>query len=346
MAPLQSATLSPEQLPPPAGSHWERSDTERSEHSERSRLVRLPAEWRDVIRQLTALRCLEVGVSTWQFVTDTPYLYWEGRWQSRRETMRRLEVVVDGQVVTSQDLADAEVDTTLCLFDGLDGRSHQVVLHFPPTTTLELCRVMAHPSAVFIPPRPRVVWCSWGDSITQGTLCDSARQSYVQIAAQALGWTAVNRGFGGAGCPDPMTAVAIAADDTWHVLTIAIGVNDAALGVLTPREFALMYTSCMDILTDRRPTRPIVCLSPIVCTLEETETGVRVAARTRQFRQVVRDVVAHVDHPNVLYLDGLDMLSEADVLVDDIHPGVTGHALMAERLVSRLTVVGQGAGLC
>jgi lysophospholipase L1-like esterase len=346
MVPWPWTVLSPEQLPPPTGSHWERTDPERSERGERSRLVRFPAEWRDVIRRLTALRCLEVGVSTWQFVTDTPYLCWEGRWQNRRETMRRLEVVVDGQIVTSKDLADAEDDTALCLFDGLDGQPHQVVLHFPPTSTLELRQVMARPGALFIPHRPHVVWCSWGDSITQGTLCDSAQQSYVQIATRALGWTAVNRGFGGAGCPDPMTAVAIAADDTWHVLTIAIGVNDAALGMVTAREFALMYTSCLNILTERRPTRPIVCVSPIVCTLEQSEAGVPVAARTRQIRQMIRDVVLSMDQPSVLYLDGLDLLSEEDALVDDIHPGVAGHALMAERLASRLAAIVRGAGLC
>ena len=125
----KSTTLPAEDLPPPAGSHWERCD------SRHSRLVRFTYERRETIRQLTALRSLEVGVSAWEFVTDTPHLSWVGRWQSRREAMRRLEVAVDGRIVTSVEIDDREDDGIICLFHGLDGKAHHVTVYYPPTTT-------------------------------------------------------------------------------------------------------------------------------------------------------------------------------------------------------------------
>lgn len=330
LLPSSAAVLAPPGLPAPAGSAWEEAG------DRRWRLARFSAGWREAIRQLTALRSLEVGVSTWQFVTNSPYLAWRGRWTSRRQEMRRLEVAIDEEVATSIEVEDAEADRPMLLFEGLDGGFHRVQIYFPATTSLELVEVLVEPGSSFSLPSPGRRWCSWGDSITQGTLCPSARESYVQRVAQALGWTAINRGFGGAGCPDPMTAVAIAATAPWDVLTIAIGVNDAALGLVQPAEFGRMYENCLKIICQRQPGKPVLCISPIVCTLEVTETGVRVAARAAQIRQVIGEVVARCGYPNVAYLDGLELLPEEAALVDEVHPGPAGQAQMAGRLAPRL----------
>jgi lysophospholipase L1-like esterase len=327
--PSSAAVLAPPGLPAPAGSTWEEMG------GRRWRLARFSAGWREVIRQLTALRSLEVGVSTWQFVTNSPYLAWRGRWATRRGEMRRLEVAVDGEVVTSVEVEDAEVDRLMLLFEGQDGDFHRVQIYYPATTSLELAEVLVEPGSSFSLPSPGRRWCSWGDSITQGTLCPSGRESYVQRVAQSLGWMAINRGFGGAGCPDPLTAIAIATVP-WDILTIAIGVNDAALGLVQPAEFGRLYEICLEIICQRQPGKPVLCISPIVCTLEVTETGVPVAARTAQIRQVIGETVARADYPNVAYLDGLELLAEEAALVDQIHPGPAGQAQMADRLAPRL----------
>ena len=324
--PAAPISLTPPTLPAPAGSAWEETA------GRRWRLVRFSAGWREVIRHLTALRSLEVGVSTWRFRTNSSYLAWRGRWRSRREVMRRLEVAIDGEVMISLELEDTERDQLLVLFQGLDGHFHQVQIYFPATTSLELTEVQVEPGSHFSPLPAGRRWCSWGDSITQGTLCPSGRESYVQRAAQILGWTAVSRGFGGAGCPDPMTALAIAVTAPWDILTIAIGVNDAALGLVHPAEFGRMYNNCLEIICQRQPGKPVLCISPIVCTLETTETGVPVRARVAQIRQVIAEVVAQAGYPNVAYLDGLELLAEEAALADQIHPGPEGQAFMAGRL--------------
>jgi lysophospholipase L1-like esterase len=326
----ETLTLTPDQFPTPAGSRWEKSGVSHW------RLVRFDSEWRLVLRQATALRSLEVGPSSWEFVTDSPYLAWTGRWFSRRPEMRHMEVVVDEGVVTSTQLKDAQEDTFFNLFQGLDEGPHHVRIYFPATTTLELCEVKIKTGTSLVPRSPSLRWCSWGDSITQGTLCPSALESYVQLVCRQLGWTAINRGFGGAGCPDPMTALAIACTQPWDILTIAIGVNSAALGLVTPEEFGLMYRACLDILYQRCPGKPIVCISPILCTRELTETGVAVEARVSAIRQVIHESVEMAKLTDVSYVDGLGLLDDGTLLVDGVHPSPAGHLHMADRLAPRL----------
>jgi len=130
------------------------------------------------------------------------------------------------------------------------------------------------------------------------------------------------------------------------VLTIAIGINDAVLGLVEPSEFGIMYRACLDIIRQRRPNRPVACISPIVCTMEKSETGVPVTALTARIRQVIRDVVERFDGPCAFHVNGLHLLSEESALIDDIHPAMAGHALMAERLAPRLASLLRGNHSC
>lgn|GEM_PF-1689086 len=333
----EAEALQAPSLPPPFGGRWEAGD------DGRWRLVRLPAQWRDAVRHRTALRSMEVGTSTWAVLSDSLRLGLVGRWTTRRDEMRRLEVAVDGEIVTSLELDEARAaDRRVWLYDeGAGGRrrSRQVEIYFPATNTLEVKDVLVEPGCEIVCTPSSVRWCSWGDSITQGTLCPSARQSFVQVAAHHLGWTAINRGFGGAGCPDPMTALAIAAAEPWDVLTIAIGVNSAGFGLDTPDEFAQMYDLCLKLITARCPGKPIVCISPIHCRRELTDDGVPLLPRWSAFREAIRRVVVDGHRPQVHYLDGLELLGDAELLADNTHPGPAGHTVMGLRLAGCLAAL-------
>ncbi len=330
----QILQLSPTELPPPAGSSWEEAEPGRW------RLVRFEAAWREAIRSLTATRSLEAGVSTWRFRTNSPFLTWRGRWDTRRADMRQLQVWVDGVRETSIELRETTGETELCLFDAGSETDHEVVIHFPATTSLTLTSVGVKPGTELESVPAGLRWCSWGDSITQGTLCASSRDSYVQRTAARLGWTAMNRGFGGAGYPDPMTAMAVACGDPWDILTIAIGINSALKGQETAAEFGEMYRLCLDIITGRCPGRPVVCISPILCQREMTEAGERIEPRARDITQAIRRAVDRTRHPGVTFLNGLALLSETQGLAPDkVHPNCWGHERIAERLAPILSGV-------
>jgi lysophospholipase L1-like esterase len=330
--------LPPNAFPAPAGSIWEPSDPSHW------RLARLTAPWRDRVRYMTALRSLEVGVSSWEFVTDSPSLHWAGRWSSRYDEMRQLEVLVDDEVVTSRRLSDAVDDEWLCLFDGLDAGRHIVRIHFPAVSSLELSAIALRPGAALVRLEQARRWCSWGDSITGGTLCASGRQSYVQLAAQSLGWAAINRGFGGGGYPDTSVALAIASCEPWDILSIAVGTNSAWLDYETPEEFGAQYRLCLELIRRRCPGKPIVCISPVVCTLDRTPTtGVPMADRLAAIREAIEDVACGRGDANIHYVNGLELLADGDALADGVHPGPEGHAEMAVQLVRRLAHWGDTA---
>ena len=340
------ALLPPDWLQPPAGSYWEacaadgQPDGGQLDGGRRSgwrQLVRLPAAWREAVRSSTALRSLEAGSSTWACTLQSSYLAWRGAWASRRDDMRSLQVLVDGVLAAEQHLPDSAGVQDLVLYEGAGPGQHEVQIYFPATTTLRLEGIWAEPGSRSerLPALKR--WCAWGDSITQGSICPSAGDTYVQTVARATGWTAINRGFGGAGFPDPSTALAVAALEPWDVLSVALGTNSVLNGLETPEEFAAMYRLCLELLAQRVAGRPIVCISPFVCA--PTDPAVRPDWRERWggIRAGIAQAVEALGLPGVQYVDGLALLGEPELLAPDgTHPMPAGHARLGERLAPRL----------
>ena len=80
--------------------------------------------------------------------------------------------------------------------------------------------------AELLPASARPVrWLAHGDSITQGAHALSPGMTYVNLTADALGWEAINMGFGGSAWGDAVVAEYIASRQDWDILSIAIGTN-------------------------------------------------------------------------------------------------------------------------
>jgi hypothetical protein len=157
--------------------------------------------------------------------------------------------------------------------------------------------------------------------------------SYVRLVADSLGWTVLGRGFGGAGFPDPMTALAIACAEPWDVLTIALGTNSVMRGRESPHEFALMYKACLNVIQSRCPDLPVVCISPLVIAADVNRLGVPALPRWTAIRQLIHDIVSELDQPSVSYIDGAALVAgPADLAGDGVHPGESGHGQIASRL--------------
>lgn len=76
------------------------------------------------------------------------------------------------------------------------------------------------------------------------------------------------------------------------------------------------------------PEKPVFCVGVFPCR-NDIETGF--AGRAREFRDLVRQVVADIDAPNMVYIDGSKAMDPARGLTTDLtHPSPAGMIDIAE----------------
>lgn len=184
------------------------------------------------------------------------------------------------------------------------------------------------------PARPR--WIVHGDSITEGLWSTRPAHSWPAVAGRALGLDTVNLGYSGAARGELVTASQIAALPA-DLLTLAFGTNCWA-GV--PYSAPLLYETARAFLALVRgghPDTPLLLISPVLRPAAEhtrNALGATLAELRAAMEEAVRDGVAAGDE-RLLLLPGRDLL-RAEHLVDGLHPGDSGHALIAEAVTATL----------
>jgi hypothetical protein len=176
----------------------------------------------------------------------------------------------------------------------------------------------------------------YGDSITQGVLALSTHPesegadgtaSYAYLTACAFGATSYQVGFGRQGILRPGNGDVPPAMESfgWNfagspaervepsdVVVINLGVNDETLA---PEQYADFVTR----VRSAYPGTTIVSLTPF--------SGKHAAA--------IKSAVKSLDDPNVVLVDSTGWITAADT-TDGVHPSVTGHAKIADHLISAL----------
>jgi acyl-CoA thioesterase-1 len=183
-------------------------------------------------------------------------------------------------------------------------------------------------------------WVFTGDSITHGAVYTHGERDYVQLFAERLRWELGRRrdhviptGISGRTIDD------LEGDLDWSVrqyrpdiVSIMLGLNDCAVPVAQPEQFATSYRRVIDRLQDDGAT--VVLHTPN--RMMATETRERVAnlpAYVDAVRQVARDTgVALVDH----YAEWAraEEANRVENWIDHgCHPNAVGHRVLARRLL-------------
>jgi lysophospholipase L1-like esterase len=197
-------------------------------------------------------------------------------------------------------------------------------------------------------------WVHHGSSISQGGTARDARSTWPALVARELGIRWTNLGFGGNAQLDPMTALSLRALDA-DVVTLELGVNVVAADAMRRRSFVSATHAFLELLRDRMPHTPIVVLGAFACPALEHTPGPgragpdgRLAGTPRPddataltlsaSRELLAELVAARTDPALAYLDGRELLGEADarLLPDGLHPGQEGLDLIARRFVERV----------
>lgn len=245
--------------------------------------------------------------------------------------------------------SDGEALTVSLALGGNADRERSVEIWLPQTAAVTVLEMRADAVVHVDPPDDSVRWLHYGSSISHGIDADGPLGTWPAVAARSLGWNLTNLGLSGQAVLDPFVARTIR-DLEADIITLKVGINIVGGDVFRERTFVPALHGFLDTIRDGHPTTPIVVFSSVLSSAHETTPGPSVMGSHGHFigpsaeqrpealtlvrmRQLTRDAVASRKDAALDYIDGLELLGEADAarLHDGVHPDHEGLALMGAR---------------
>ena len=232
-----------------------------------------------------------------------------------------------------------------------------VQVWLPHNCSIELLDVSSNAplEADLTEPLPR--WVHYGSSISHCEDADSPLGVWPVAAARELGLEIYNLGMGGCANLEQFSARTIR-DLPAELISLKLGINVVNGANLTSRTFGPAAHGFIDTIRDKHLTTPILVMSPVCCPAHENNPGPSEAGpdgmvmgqefsrhtwigeltlcSIREILVELVEVRAKTD-PNIYYLDGLELFSEADApsMPDGIHPDAAGYRVIAQNFVAK-----------
>ncbi|MGM7775781.1 SGNH/GDSL hydrolase family protein [Arthrobacter sp. KNU-44] len=226
----------------------------------------------------------------------------------------------------------------------LPPRQHDepVAVHLPEGYTPILHGIEAIGGGITpAPSRPR--WVAYGDSITQGWTTSDPGLAWTAVAARNTGLDVVNLGFAGAARGE-LPAAGFVSTVPAEVISLAWGTNCWSQIPMDREYIAELMRIFLTVVRSGHPETPIVVLSPILRPQAES-TRNAVGATLAELRDGIEETVDlfanRREDTHIRLVPGLELVSEAQ-LVDGIHPGDEGHAVLGQAMGAALASVVQG----
>ncbi len=333
--------------------------------------VRVPKSWRDRWPARTARRGKSAAGVTLRFRTDSKKVIFRCAffdapdapdnpgvaWERSRPSF--FSLYRNGQYVSSvAALTQFTGQDVVILDDPQTSGEAEVQVLFPfyyRNAEIVMHGVGIEADAKFLRPvpdnRPRVLF--HGDSITHGHGVTSPRETYPWQVAEKLGCVPLNYGFGGSAWADNVVAQTIASRTDWDVLTIMIGTNsligtDSAGRSETAAQYAAKYYAYLETIRAAAPTKPILCITPILNRADLKRGGNQNDERPKAYRDGIARVVCDRQRadPNLFFLDGLSLVGDSLFLLvtDNVHPNDAGMHRIAEGLAAALKPILESLG--
>lgn len=256
---------------------------------------------------------------------------WQGdyflRWVEIRRDWTTIEVKLPG------NLAQLAANHPRRRFDPALVRI--VLPHMTQTRLLRLEGAVTPPRPDQLPARR---YLAYGSSITNGFFATRPGDTYPMRVARALGADCINLGFGGGAHLEPEVADWIAARNDWDFATLELGIN--LIGRMPVDEFRARVERFVPAIAKGQPDKWLFVTDIFGMADPRFDP-----AKVQAYRQVVRECVARIGSPRVVYVDGGTLLQDMSGLLDDLlHPSSEGFGELAQRLETRIrTAMGPGA---
>ena len=205
-------------------------------------------------------------------------------------------------------------------------------------------------------PQAQKRWVHYGSSISHCMEATEPIGVWSVVAARKINLDLFNLGLAGSANLEYFAARVIA-DLPADLITLKVGINTVNGGHLTKRVFVPAVHSFLDEIRSKHPRTPIVVMSPIFCGAHEQNPGPTLRGidgkilgskgnglewtgelNLVMIRELLAGIVERRQDPNLGYLSGLELFSQADdhLLPDGLHPNAEGYQLMGERFTELL----------
>lgn len=198
-------------------------------------------------------------------------------------------------------------------------------------------------------------WIHYGSSISHCMEAEQPAFIWPAVAAREAGVALINLGFSGQCHLDQFVARTIGDADA-DIISIKVGINVINMDSMKERVFVPALHGFVDTIRERKPTTPIILISPIFCPSAEHHPGPTVPNSDGKFvtlsghpelrngsmslarvRDLIEATVEQRDDDNLDYRNGLDLFGPEDRvdLPDDLHPNPDGYIRMGHRFASQ-----------
>lgn len=172
---------------------------------------------------------------------------------------------------------------------------------------------------------PKKKYLAYGSSITHGSIALHAYYHYVERVASNLGADVTNYGFAGSACLEHGMADYIADECEFDFATLEMGIN---IIDIDPEVYEERVRYFVPRIALAHPDATIFAIDVYTCKSDIVGNG-----KAERFREILSRVVAELNLPNVVYVNGKTVLTNPSRLTTGlVHPNPDGIMEMTENL--------------
>ena len=245
-----------------------------------------------------------------------------------------IDLCVDGSFVGSTEVQESNRFQFAELKPGMK----LIELWLPQLWRFRLRSLRIDDGAVIEPfVEPDMSWVVYGSSIEHCAEAASPTRTWPALVARGADLDLRCLGVGAQCFLDAAVARTIR-DLRCSVITLCLGINVQIASTHNTRTFRTSVVEFVRLIRETERAAPIALVSPIICPpRENVPNDVGMSVRdTRREVAAAHDDLQRMGVPAVTYVDGLDLMGEADahLLPDGVHPNGEGYELLAERYLN------------
>ncbi|NQW06087.1 MAG: lipase [SAR202 cluster bacterium] len=262
-----------------------------------------------------------------------------------------VRLTMDGPKVTEEEYIRG--DSEIISFSNLGKGLKQVEIWLPSSGIVEIESIQSENE--LLPPNSEIKkkWIHYGSSISHCIEAERPMNIWSVHASRLLDLSIQNFGLAGECHIDGFIARTIADIDS-DFISLKLGINIVNADSMRERIFIPAVHNFLDIIRDKRPTTPIMVISPICCPFHEENPGPTLISTSGLYslprshdlghgslnlpriRKLLEELVSNRNDPNLYYMNGLELFSSSDVhmMPDQLHPNPDGYRLIGERFAA------------